>query len=154
MRGRSLRRVLQVAKVGVVAILWLAALFLLFCGAVRDEPQRPDPEKVAGTTSAALADAFATYSQLYFADRLPHVTLVGWSADLGEEPAVAIFDPATKQYAIFINDRLEWSPELARLMLLHEMVHVAHWDYHDDDDPRFQQEMLRLANRGALKGLW
>ena len=149
-----MKRVLEAVKLAMAIVLAATAPFLLFCGAARDKPQRPDPEKIAGTTSAALADAFATYNQLYFADRLPYVTLVGWSADLGEEPAVAIFDPATKRYAIFVNDRLRWSPELARLMLLHEMVHVAHWDYANDDDPRFQAAMLRLANRGALKGLW
>jgi len=149
-----MRRALEVVKVILAGILMLTALFLLFCGAASDKARRPDPEKITGTVSAALAEAFAEYNQRYFGDRLPHGTVVGWSADLADEPAVAIFDPATGQYVIFINDRLRWSPELACLMLLHEMVHVGNWDYHDDDDARFQAAMLRLAKSGAFEGLW
>jgi hypothetical protein len=98
--------------------------------------------------------AYREYNRLYFAGTLPAGVLVAWGDNLEDSLSVVVREKESGRCAIFINKRLRWAPELAELLLLHEMVHVAHWEIKGDDDPRFQAEMLCLAKAGAFKGLW
>jgi hypothetical protein len=116
--------------------------------------QTPDEDEIRGVESIPLMRAYQEYNRLYFAGTLPTSVLVAWGDNLEDSPSVAVREKESGRCAIFINKRLRWAPELAEILLLHEMVHVAHWDFKGDDDPRFQAEMLKLANQGAFQGLW
>lgn len=110
---------------------------------------------------------FDEYNRLYFDGRLPQCKVV-WSLTLVDEDPNVLgdFDAAARPLVIRISKTLKGWDKLTRLTLLHEMVHVALMDdpvardAHDDTvcDPKadaiFDHEMLKLAQKGALNGLW
>lgn len=99
---------------------------------------------------AELRRAYRDFNRRYFADKLP--------ADCD-----VYFAPAQEAYAIAQNENGEWSIQIDtkyaidarmwKLALLHEMTHIACWP-NLSHGKRFQGEMLRLAQAGALARLW
>jgi len=116
--------------------------------------QTPDEDEIRGVESIPLMRAYREYNRLYFTGTLPADVVVAWGDNLEDSASVVVREKESGHCAIFINKRLRWAPELAEILLLHEMVHVAHWEIKGDDDPRFQAAMQRLAAEGAFKGLW
>lgn len=62
------------------------------------------------------------------------------------------------KFKIFVNESLKKMPRIASGTLLHEMVHFKLYGKDSSRLPcgsrMFEQEMKKLALRGALKGLW
>jgi hypothetical protein len=56
-------------------------------------------------------------------------------------------------FVIRINPRYQVCSGIARLTLLHEMVHVELWPY-VTHGPKFEARMRKLAAAGAMRGLW
>ncbi len=96
-----------------------------------------------------LRAAFDTYNSLYFANKLPHDTIVMWSSRLGRDVA-GEFDGDT---TIRINTRLRHLRPCWRLTLLHEMAHVATSTEVEAHGPRWQREMRRLYRANAFDTL-
>ena len=120
-----------------------------------------------------LLSWFCSYNKKYFGNRLPE-TLICWSimkpnsdgdTPIGRQlrPCKIRYRVVGKKWTIFKNDRptilisndlrtRNWE-SIARWTLLHEMCHLA-LPIKLVHGPRFHKEMLRLAKRGAFKGLW
>jgi hypothetical protein len=113
-----------------------------------------------------LRTAFHNFNSRYFRfgkKKLKTLTAVKWHRFEGSEGHLMgemVRSPVDGTYAIRINrhykDRNEWRTGM--LTLLHEM---AHFKLAGKDTGRgicnsrmFNQEMKRLANAGALNGLW
>lgn len=66
--------------------------------------------------------------------------------------AVAMRD-AGENFFIQINPAFALDRKMVQLALLHEMAHIALWPYKKHGQ-RFEDEMLRLAAAGAMRGKW
>lgn len=91
---------------------------------------------------------FRQYNRRYFGGYLPRDAKLSWTPieqcwgqSYGEPPTIEI-SPACG-----VDSRL------ARMTLLHEMVHLSLYPYRAHG-PKFEAEMRRLAQAGAMKGLW
>jgi hypothetical protein len=100
-----------------------------------------------------LKRCFHKYNELYFGGLLPDA-VVFW------EPAFVTRDELGELYqdkgtfVIRIDPSIRnYTKALARMTLLHEMAHMKLWP-DIRHGRKFNDEMLRLAQLGALKGLW
>lgn len=89
------------------------------------------------------------YNRKYFKGRLPKARVKFKRIeprDLGE----CLLEDKT----IHIAKELKRWPCIAKSTLLHEMVHLSLSHSNQEHGRKFQKEMLRLAKKGAFKGLW
>ncbi len=110
-------------------------------------------------SNRTLKRLYRQYNKKFFNNNLPNIP-VGFAspsdllkAGLGKKTcAVTLFDKG-KPTAIYIKryKRKEWP--YIKADLLHEMAHVA-LPFRVNHGPRFQEEMLRLAQAGAFKKIW
>lgn len=100
---------------------------------------------------------YNAYNKKYFNGELPASVTVIWEpipACHGE--TCAVFEVEQGVFSIRIDPALKGVIAYARIVLLHEMCHLATWPQH----PRhqhgrpFQERMLQLAHDGAFKNLW
>lgn len=107
--------------------------------------------------SARLKTIYNTYNRKYFDGQLPSETLVGWNDELGPKTFglnISVADEGNHLlFTISIDPRKHFSSEQYRLTLLHEMCHIKLYPYMKHGK-KFNEEMLRLAVRGALNELW
>jgi len=109
-----------------------------------------------------LERIYRTYNRKFFDGQLPHDTRI-WFVSIDNEDArtcthgvtLGVEDKETKHlsFEIFINPDTHIDRSQVRLTLLHEMAHIKNYPYMGHGK-RFEEEMLRLALRGAMKGLW
>lgn len=95
----------------------------------------------AGVDAASLARLYEHYNRLYFAGRLPPVTIRLFEeedADFVE----ARYDHASGTISFYVSHR---TPDI-RTTLLHEMVHVAVPE--EGHGARFRAELQRIAEAG------
>lgn len=93
---------------------------------------------------------YQKYNRLYFGGKLHAVSI--WY----EVPSSGGFaDCQLKEdgWQVRINPALAGWPQLAKLTLLHELVHIRLHPY-KKHGKKFNAEMLRLAQCGALNDLW
>lgn len=99
------------------------------------------------------------YNARYFDNKLPSTCQVGWNEALPAKTlglTMQFTEPAANLmiFNVGLHPSLrECSRDHAKLVLLHEMVHVKLAPYMAHGR-RFQQEMQRLARDGAMKDLW
>lgn len=102
------------------------------------------------TADRNLRRWYRTFNRKWFADELPHEADVFY-APLDDSIAEMTWD-AAETPVIRIDPIFSICARMVRLALLHEMAHIhLHSTSHG---VLFQAEMLRLANAGAMKGLW
>lgn len=122
-------------------------------------------------TNYMLLSYFKEFNRKYFGNRLDKNAIVKFAhlpGHLGVAGSKAIFRKPTRKEKqkrpncvsvitrvprIRISDELRDSPAVAIMTLLHEMVHVSkpNWRGHGR---HFNQEMLKLAKKGAFNGWW
>lgn len=99
-----------------------------------------------------LVSVFNKYNKLYFGNKLK-VSSVRF---------IKLKNPWHAQTAFFsdypplieINSRLQYSGKLTRIVLLHEMAHVAnHSDSNISHGPEFRKQIKRLMRLGAYDDL-
>jgi hypothetical protein len=110
-------------------------------------------------SNRSLKRLYNQYNKKFFGNKLPNIT-VGFASPgellkqgLGKKTcAVTLFDKH-QPIAIYVKryKRKEWP--YIKSDLLHEMAHVA-LPFRVNHGPRFQAEMLRLAQAGAFKKIW
>lgn len=86
----------------------------------------------------------------WFEGKLPDDVDVLYAPHAG---CVGIAGQSGDSFFIQVNPAYAMDVSIVKLTLLHEMAHVALWPYRTHG-PKFQQEMLRLANAGAMNGKW
>lgn len=108
-----------------------------------------------------LQKTFSLYNRKYFGNRLPKCQ-VRWNKKLLRRGYMGEADGCgrlLKRPTIIIAIELKRLQRVAKITLLHEMVHVL-LDARGlsteslNHGPRFQREMLRLAKCGAFNKLW
>jgi len=106
-----------------------------------------------------MENHYARFNKLYWDNRLPKDVPVGWCENLREGDAiactVAAYDEITEHTAflIYLDPTFREYNKLSKFNLLHEMCHVALHPYHQHGK-KFDEEMLRIAQRGAFSHLW
>lgn len=94
---------------------------------------------------------YRKYNRLYFKGELPEDTAVYWEpadGNLGDTHEVE-----DGEFVIRIDPCLRFSDKMAKMTLMHELVHVK-YPNSGDHGRVFQREMLRLAKVGAFNLLW
>lgn len=101
-----------------------------------------------------LKRLYLKYNRLYWDNLLPADAVVGW--DDGTENCAEVnvlqHEGGAKVMVIHVNPKEVHSSRDKHLHLLHEMVHLKLYPYllHGT---RFNEEVRRIASRGALDGL-
>lgn len=95
---------------------------------------------------------YRDYNRRHFGGKLPADVAIVY------ETVAGAFGDCLKMadgwFRIRINPDLNIGRRSRRFTLVHEMAHVKLWDRNQRHGPVFDAEMLRLANAGAMKGLW
>lgn len=105
-----------------------------------------------------LQRIFTRYNKKYFSGKLGH-TQVGWNEALSDTLAMAVTVTSVDDTVNSITHTIQIDPELrmyapvVKLTLLHEMCHVKLYPYLKHGK-RFDAEMLHLAIKGGMDGLW
>ena len=112
--------------------------------------------------SRLLEAHYAFYNRRYFRNRLPVISVGWWDGKRGNTRWKNIvgrtfYDLDEKKRIvpthILLHPRLKQLPSYCKLVLFHEMAHVAtpHRVHHGI---KFQRQMQRLAKIGAFRELW
>lgn len=101
-----------------------------------------------------LDDAFDLFNKRHFEGKLSKIP-VRWSAQVDPENLAEYVQCLDGSHEIWMNPWMKPASSVWCERLLHEMVHHK---LKDDScrlhGHKFQREMKRLANKGALNGLW
>jgi len=100
---------------------------------------------------------YSKYNAKWFGGELPTDTVIYWkplSADAGK--SCPIFEVADGKFEINIDPKHSGTDWAWKLILLHEMAHLKLWKKfpRHQHGKAFQEEMQRLSQAGALKGIW
>ncbi len=100
---------------------------------------------------------YAKYNREFFDDKLPQDTVIYWCPSPGAHADTCpVFEVAAGVFEIKIDPAIQGITCFWRMILLHEMIHVALWPRH----PKHQHGRLFIAEKdriyalGALKKLW
>jgi uncharacterized membrane protein YcjF (UPF0283 family) len=106
---------------------------------------------------------YRTYNDRYFRGALPEEVDILWAPVVDGYAEVDFHRDKHSHSRLHRQEAGEFviliSPSIAawtaqwRWALLHEMAHVGLWPY-QRHGPRFQAEMLRLAQAGAFRNIW
>lgn len=103
-----------------------------------------------GASHIQLRRLYLGFNRKWFNGELPNDTVVIW------KPVPTIWNAYTTRedgrFLIALCPSIIAFPKYHKLVLLHEMCHVKHW--RSTHGVKFQNEMLRLAQAGALRKLW
>ena len=96
-----------------------------------------------------LAYWYGKYNRLYFDSQLPDAK-IWWEPISGTYADCQLVDGI---WRVRLNPSLSGWPQMMKLTLLHELVHIKLHPY-QKHGKRFNDEMRRLAGRGAFDKLW
>lgn len=102
-----------------------------------------------------LKKYYDNFNRIFFDGKLPRDTRVGWNSEiLGYAYTVGIEDTETKHkfFLIYLDKKKHFDTKQVLLTLLHEMAHI-HLYPDMKHGKKFDREIIRLAVRGAFKGL-
>lgn len=111
-------------------------------------------------TENQVLSSYRRYNKKYFDGKLPHdipVKFVDMSATSMCGLSTMVATDGLILQAIYLDVRLKDWDNLLRFSLLHEMCHVKLHPTSTAEDAHgaeFDDEMMRLAFRGAFKGIW
>jgi len=104
-----------------------------------------------------LAHWYAKYNRAWWGGALPEDTILWWEPPPASHAITCpVYEVADGKFEIRMDPALKGTPDYWKLLLLHEMNHVALWPRyprHQHGKP-FQEAMQRLALAGAMKELW
>lgn len=98
-----------------------------------------------------LLRLFRKFNTKYFDGKLPEPII--HYAHIPEIRCFGVCEHNGKQFVITIDPQHATSRATRHLTVLHELVHVKLWPS-TIHGRKFHDEMLRLANAGALKAVW
>lgn len=107
-------------------------------------------------TTKELQKLYTRYNKKFFDGKLPDtvpITLVDMSATDKGGLCTTYSEPGLTIHSIHLDSTFKEYDSLLRFFLLHEMVHVKLHPY-GDHGQEFDDEMMRLAFRGAFRGIW
>jgi hypothetical protein len=104
-----------------------------------------------------LRTAYAKYNRLFWNGELPLNTVLIWEPTAGNDAVCCpVYEVADGCFEIKIDPALKGEPCYWRIVLLHEMCHVALWRHHPKHNHGkvFKDEKHRIYALGALDKLW
>lgn len=113
-------------------------------------------------SNSRLQHWYDKYNKLYFDGELPECQ-VGWSDQLegchlaGQSIQYIDEDSGHEHHVIAISSKIaEIDFAFVQMVLLHECAHIKLIKScgYAKHGKKFEEEMLRLAMRGAMKGIW
>lgn len=107
-------------------------------------------------TEKELRKLYVRYNKLYFDGKLPDtvpIQLVDMSQTDKAGLCTTYQEPGLILHSIHLDSTFKNYDPLLKFFLLHEMAHVKLHPYAEHGQ-EFDDEMFRLASRGAFKGLW
>lgn len=101
---------------------------------------------------------YKRYNKKYFDGRLPAEIAMSYE-DMSASPngglCTTYSEPGLLIHTIHLDKRFQDCDQLVKFFLIHEMAHMAAYPNEKAaHDQAFQDEMIKLAFRGALKDLW
>lgn len=110
-------------------------------------------------TEKALQSLYRRYNKKFFDGKLPAdipIKFVDMSATNQGGLCTTVASEGLVLHVIYLDSTFREYDNLLKLFLLHEMVHVQipALDGQDPHGKEFDDGMMRLCFRGALKGLW
>jgi hypothetical protein len=103
------------------------------------------------TSDRQLRRWYNAFNRQWFGDKLPRDTVLLYEVVNGSQAECV--EEICGRHIIRINPAIAWSSRNARFALIHEMAHIKVGNEHGHGK-KFQDEMLRLAQIGALRNLW
>jgi hypothetical protein len=100
---------------------------------------------------------YAKFNRLYWNEGLPVNTVLYWEPSPGNDAITCpVFEVADGCFVIKLDPAIKGEPNFWKMVLLHEMVHVAIWQKHPKHEHGkvFINEKDRIYELGALKKLW
>jgi len=110
-------------------------------------------------TEKQLTALYKRYNKKYFDNELPAEVPVRL-VDMGNTNSCGLTtlfaEPGLSLHTIYLDSNLVEHDVFLKFTLLHEMVHVKQRpsDNENAHGQKFDEEMLRLAFRGAFRGIW
>lgn len=109
-------------------------------------------------TIKQLHNTYKRFNKKWFDGRLPAEIAMSFE-DMSQTPngglCTTYSEPGLLIHTIHLDKQFQNCDKLLELFLIHEMAHMAaHPNEKVPHDQAFQDEMIRLAFRGALKELW
>lgn len=104
-----------------------------------------------------LKRCYSDYNRKYFNSELPDNTVLIWEpTPQNDAVCCPVFEVVDGCFEIKIDPALKGEPHWWRIVLLHEMIHVAIWRKHPKHQHGkvFEDEKDRIYALGALKKLW
>ena len=101
--------------------------------------------------------AYAKFNRLYWNSELPADTVLIWEpVPKCDGVTCPVFEVRDGCFEIKMDPALKGEPCWWRIVLLHEMCHVAIWRRHPKHQHGkvFQEEKNRIYALGALKKIW
>jgi hypothetical protein len=102
------------------------------------------------TSDRQLRRWYNAFNRQWFGDRLSKDNILRYEVVDGGQAEVE--EQNDGNWLLRLHPAIAWSLRNAKFALMHEMAHISSGDL--GHGKKFQQEMLRLANCGALKNLW
>jgi len=105
-----------------------------------------------------LRNCYLKFNRQYFNGELPDNTVLFWEPCSLDTAAVCcpVFEISDGCFEIKLDPALKGEKCYWRMVLLHEMIHVAVWKKHPKHQhgKTFEDEKNRIYALGALKKLW
>ena len=106
-------------------------------------------------TERQVLAQYRRYNKRFFDGKLPAEVPIQF-VDMSKTDycglTTQLIEPGLSLHSIYLDTKLKDHTNLLRMTLLHEMVHVKL--PHAEHGKEFEDEMIRLAFRGAFKGIW
>jgi hypothetical protein len=104
-----------------------------------------------------LKTRYDKFNKLYWDGQLPSETIVGWDDGLADdtdgETLILEHESGEKVFLIHLSVQRVIDRQERDRVLLHEMGHVKLYPFMKHGR-RHDEEMLRIASRGAFDGIW
>lgn len=100
---------------------------------------------------------YAKYNKAFWGGELPEHTVIYWEPPPGAHASVCpVYEVDNGQFVLKLDPAIKGIPEFWRLMLLHEMCHLALWRKHPKHQHGrlFKEEQDRIYALGALRKIW
>lgn len=109
-------------------------------------------------TIKQLHKVYAQYNKKWFGGRLPQEIAMSFE-DMAQTPngglCTTYQEPGLIIHSIHLDKQFQNCDNLVKFFLIHEMSHMAAYpNEKTPHDQSFQDQMILLAFKGALKDLW
>lgn len=100
---------------------------------------------------------YRKFNKLYWNGELPDNTVIHWEPCSADNATTCpVYQVADNCFKILVDPAISGQPKWWKIILLHEMCHIALWPkhLHHEHGKLFKEEKKRIFLMGALDNLW